>query len=79
MPIFKKAKIIGVVFTGGAKAQLREDWTWGAAIIIGLRQGLKYKGNFKAGLVAGGAVLGGMAVAGGLYNVVSFWDDIERI
>lgn len=70
MNILEKTNFIGQVFTGGVKAQLSQEWTWGAAVVVGLQQGLKYKGNFKNGLAGGLAVLMVISTANGFYNIV---------
>ena len=77
MTIIEKSNFIGTVFMGGVKAQLNQEWTWGAAASIGLHQGLKYKGNIKTGLSGGLAVLMVLAGANGIYNITSHWDKIK--
>lgn len=79
MTKLEKAKYIAVAFTGGAKAQLRQEWTIGAAASIGLMQGLKYNGSFKRGIQGGLATIGVLMVANGIYNVVCFWDEIKKL
>lgn len=76
MTLLEKMQFIGTVFTGGAKTQLKQEWTWAAAAVIGLHQGLKYKGNLKSGVAGGVAVLGTLAGANGIYNIVVNWDKI---
>lgn len=77
MTNLEKAKVIGTVFKGGVKKQIEQQWTWGAAVSVGLHQGLKYKGSIKSGVFGGLAVLMVVAGANGVYNVVSLWEDIK--
>ncbi len=74
----KEIKYIMATFTGGAKKQLNEEWTWGLALAAGLYQGLKYKGSIKAGITSGIVVLLAIAGTNGIYNVVSFSDKIHE-
>ena len=77
MTIMQKANFVGKVFIGGVKEQLSQEWTWGAAALVGLSQGLKYKGSIKLGIQGGLATLVVIAGANGAYNVVSYWDKIK--
>lgn len=79
MDILQKCQFIGTVFTGGAKAQLKQEWTWAAAAVAGLYQGLKYKGSLKSGIAGGVAVLGTLAIASGVYNLVMNGEKIKDI
>ena len=79
MTILEKSNIIGTVFMGGVKAQLKQEWTWGAAATIGLHQGLKYKGDIKTGLSGGLAVLIVLSAANGIYNITSHWDELKQV
>lgn len=76
MTLLEKGKFIGTVFTGGVKSQLEQEWTWAAAAVIGLHQGLKYKGSLKTGVAGGLAVLGAISMSNGIYNIVAHWDKI---
>lgn len=79
MTILEKTNFVGTVFKGGVKAQLKQDWLWGTAASIGLYQGLKYKGDVKAGMTAGLAVILVTSGVNGLYNIVSHWDKIKEV
>jgi hypothetical protein len=79
MTKLEKAKYIAVAFTGGAKAQLRQEWTIGAAASIGLMQGLKYNGSFKRGIKGGAITLTVLMAANGVNNVVDCWDKIKAL
>lgn len=78
MTILEKSDFIGKVFMGGAKAQLKQEWTWAAATAIGLQQGLKYKGSIRTGLSGGIAVVTVLAAANGIYNIAAHWDQIKE-
>jgi hypothetical protein len=75
----EKIKTIASTFEEGVKAQLKQQWTWGTAISIGLYQGLKYKGNLRTGLAGGFATLVVFAGASGVYNLVTNWDKVEKV
>ena len=79
MNIIEKAEFVGTVFVGGAKAQLEQKWTWGFAAVIGLSQGLKYKGDFKNGLACGAVVLGVISGINGVSEVVRNWNRIQNV
>jgi hypothetical protein len=79
MTILEKSNTIGTVFMDGIKAQFSQQWTWGSAAIIGLYQGLKYKGDIKAGISGGVAVLIVLTGANGIYNVISHWSRIKQV
>lgn len=79
MTIVNKAKFIGTVLIGGAKTQLKQEWVWGLAAVVGLQQGLKYKGSIKTGIAGGTAVLAVLSGANALWNVASEWDKIQQI
>ena len=67
--IKRKAKVIGEVVSMSIKGTLNDPWTYGAGASVGLNQGLKYKGDFKAGTKAGlatVAVLTGVNVVGNI-------------
>jgi len=78
MTILEKSDFIGKVFMGGAKAQLKQEWTWAAAAAIGLQQGLKYKGSIRTGLSGGIAVVTVLAAANGISNIAAHWDQIKE-
>lgn len=79
MKHLEKAKVIKTVFVGGAKKQLEQEYTWGLAGVIGLSQGLKYKGSIKSGLFGGLATIGTLATVCGLYNISSNWNKIKEV
>lgn len=78
MNTLEKANFIGAIITGSAKKQLSEEWTWGAAVSVGIYQGLKYKGSIKNGLAAGAATLIAITGANCIYNIVAFWPKIKE-
>ena len=55
--IKRKAKVIGEVVSMSIKSSLNDPWSYAAVASVGLNQGLKYKGDFKAGGKAGLATL----------------------
>lgn len=67
--IKRKAKVIGEVVSMSVKGTLNDSWTYAAGASVGLNQGLKYKGDFKAGAKAGlatVAVVAGVNVVGNI-------------
>lgn len=67
--IKRKAKVIGEVVNMSIKGTLNDPWTYAAVASVGLNQGLKYKGDFKAGGKAGlatVAVIAGVNVVGNI-------------
>lgn len=67
--IKRKAKVIGEVVSMSINKTLNDPWTYAAVASVGLNQGLKYKGDFKAGGKAGLAtlaVVAGIDVVGNL-------------
>lgn len=68
--IVKTIQVNGEVLIKGAAAGITgENITAGAT--VGIQQGLKYKGDFKRGLIAAGATIGVLALANGLWNVIA--------
>lgn len=78
MITLNRIQAIGVTFIGGAKSQLKQEWVYSMAVVVGLSQGLKYTGSLKRGIIGGAATLGAIAVANGVYNVVSYWDELKK-
>ena len=67
--IKRQAKVIGEVVSMSVKGTLNDPWTYAAGASVGLNQGLKYKGDFKAGGKAGlatVAVVAGVTVIGNM-------------
>jgi hypothetical protein len=75
----EKVNFIGHVFMYAAKAQLNQEWTLGMAAVIGLQQGLKYKGSFKQGVIGFAATLGVVMAVNGVSNVINHWDQIKQL
>lgn len=76
--IKRKAKVIKDITVMSVKGTVKDPWTYGAVGSVALHQGLKYKGDFKAGGKAGlatAAVLAGVNVAG---NIVANMDVIKE-
>lgn len=76
--MMNKINKIGKVFVDGVKVQLKQEWVWSLATVVGLYQGLKYKGNLKNGLLGGLATLITIGTANGIYNVVTNFDYIKQ-
>jgi hypothetical protein len=79
MKTLERVKFISVVFIGGAKEQLKQQWTIGAAAGIGLAQGFKYNGSIKRGVTGGIATLAVLAAANGFSEVMYNWDKIKAL
>ena len=76
--IKRKAKVIKEIAAMGVKGTLKDPWTYAAGGSVGLQQGLKYRGDFKAGGKAGlatVAVLAGVDVA---VNIIGNMDVIKE-
>ena len=76
--IKRKAKVIKEITVMGVKGALADPLTYATSGSIGLQQGLKYKGDFKAGGKAGlttVAVIAGVNVAG---NIIANMDVIKE-
>lgn len=68
--IKRKAKVIGEVVSMSVKGTLSDPWTYAAGASVGLNQGLKYKGDFKAGGKAGLATVAVVAGVNVIGNIV---------
>ena len=79
MKTLEKAKFVGQAFMDGAKHQLKQPITIGAATYIGIGQGLKYNGSIKRGVETGVVIVGVMVAAAGVYNVIYNWDRISEL
>lgn len=75
----KRLQYVKVLFVGGVKEQMKQEWIYTMAFVIGMSQGLKYTGDLKRGVFAAGAALGGILVVNGVYNVVTYWDKIKEV
>ena len=67
--IKRKAKVIGEIVDMSIKSTFNDPWTHAAVGTVALNQGLKYKGDFKAGGKAGLAtlaVIAGVEVVGNI-------------
>ena len=78
MKINKKIELGFDMFKDAALYQLKQNWTWGAGLILGVYQGLKYKGDFKTGLLTGLTVVGVIAATNGISNVFANMDEIKE-
>jgi hypothetical protein len=78
MITLEKARLATATFYYAAKNQLKEPWVIGAGAVVGLSQGLKYGGSFKRGILGAAATVGTIMAATGLYNVVTYWDKIDK-
>lgn len=76
--IKRQAKVVKAVVDMSVKGTLNSPWTYAAMASVGLNQGLKYKGDFKAGGKAGlatAAVVMGVNVVG---NIIANKDIIKE-
>ena len=74
----EKAKLVAKVFGEGFKVQATDAATCGMGCTLGLWQGLKYKGNLKAGIATCAITIGGMSVVNGIRSVVKNTDYIKQ-
>lgn len=77
MNLLAKTKLVSQVFIAGAKSSLDQEWVWGTSAIVGLSQGLKYKGSIKTGISGGLATLAVITGVMGIINVVHNWDELS--
>lgn len=75
--IMSKIKNAGKVFVGTFGKQIVTSETLTTSAAIGILQGLKYKGDFKRGIVAGVGSLVTQGVISGIVNVAQNWDSIK--
>lgn len=71
MKALAKAGLVGKVFIKGATESAANTALQSVALTAGLYQGLKYKGDFKAGVVTTAVVYGSGVVAHGILNVIT--------
>lgn len=62
---YEASKIVGD-FTAGFVTQMFNEETIGLACLVGLSQGLKYKGSLKNGIQAGAATIVAISVINGV-------------
>ena len=60
------------------KGTLNDPWTYAAGASVGLNQGLKYKGDFKAGGKAGLATVAVVAGLNVIGNIIANTDVIKE-
>lgn len=75
----QKIIFMAQVVKGGAKEQLKQQWVFGAAVAIGLSQGLKYNGSVKRGVNCGLATIITIAAANGFSELMNNWDKIKEL
>lgn len=73
----EKVMVLGEVFVKGFVNQIQDENVIGTSSIVGLAQGLKYKGSIKAGAqgFAGAMVVQGLY--GGVVNVVKAYKELN--
>lgn len=76
--IKRQAKVIGEVVKMSVKGTLNDPWTYAAGASVGLNQGLKYKGDFKAGGKAGLATVAVVAGVNVIGNMILNKDAIKE-
>ena len=76
--IKRQAKVIGEVVSMSVKGTLNDPWTYAAGASVGLNQGLKYKGDFKAGGKAGLATVAVVAGVNVVGNIILNKDVIKE-
>lgn len=79
MKTLVKLNCAKIIFIGGCKEQLKQEWVIGTAAGMGLAQGLKYNGSIKRGLAGATAVLVVCCAANGFYNLAINWDKIKEV
>lgn len=80
MKLVSKAqvKVAKDIFVKGFVAQVTDETTMMVSAISGIGQGLKYKGNFKNGLISGVVVAGVLGTVGGVNSLIRNSNVIKR-
>lgn len=76
--IIRKAEVAGKLFFDGAKESAVAPETINTAAVMGLIQGLKYRGDLKRGVQGTVATVVILSGAKGLEKVVREWEQVKR-
>ena len=74
----RKINVIKEIAIDSSKVMLEDKRILQSAAVIGLWQGLKYRGSFGRGIKAGFATIGVMAGVNIIYNVIQSTDEIKN-
>jgi hypothetical protein len=74
----KTVKAVGEVFAKGFRVQLIDEGTCGLGCVLGIHQGLKYKGSLKTGLATCGIVVAGISIVNGVRSIIVNADYIRQ-
>ena len=75
--VLRRINLGALTFYYAAKHQCIREETIGLAAIVGLHQGLKYKGSIKSGITGMIATLVVLGAANGALQVIECWDKIK--
>lgn len=73
----EKVMVLGEVFVKGFALQLQDDSVIGTSSVVGLAQGLKYKGSFKAGAQGFAGAMIAQGLYGGVVNTVKAYKELK--
>ena len=74
----EKVMVLGEVFVKGFALQLQDENAIGTSAIVGLAQGLKYKGSVKAGAQGFASAMVVQGLLCGIVNTVNAYKDIKN-
>ena len=72
-----KVMVLGEVFVKGFVNQLQDENVIGTGVVVGLAQGLKYKGSIKAGAQGFAGAMVAQGLYGGVVNVVKAYNTLK--
>ena len=72
-----KVMVLGEVFVKGFVNQLQDENVIGTGVVVGLAQGLKYKGSIKAGAQGFAGAMVAQGLYGGVVNVVKAYNELK--
>lgn len=73
----KKVMVLGEVFIKGFTTQLQDENVIGTGAVVGLAQGLKYKGSIKAGAQGFAGAMIAQGLFGGVVNTVKAYKELK--
>ena len=73
-----KVMVLGEVFVKGFAITLNNEATIGTSTIVGLAQGLKYKGSFKAGAQGFAGAMIAQGLYGGVVTAINTYNELKN-
>lgn len=75
----KRVKTTGKLFKDGFVAQVTDPRTITSSTLVGIQQGMKYKGDVVRGVKAGAVTLGALGAVNGVVNVLNNLPQIKKV